>query len=257
MKLLLTIICLLPLTALAGGDDVYVQAPVGNATETTQIANNVLLKENSMYQSSILDHQVKMLITQSEMLAKQLEQINNMNKNTKSITDPVWSNTAQLLQNLGKIVKSGQALSYSSQNMNEEFTNKYPGYRTSNNYSKDYQEWSNITMDSIRGSMNAANLQANEFVTEDKLISQLQTMSKTSEGRMQAIQVGNMIATENVQQLRKLRQLQMAQMQAQNNYLVSRNQKEMTKQAALDNFLNVDDPTLNRKYKTFKGGNVK
>ncbi len=49
----------------------------------------------------------------------------------------------------------------------------------------------------------------------------------------------------------------MSQMQAQNNYLASIEQKDMAKKAALDNFFDVEDPTLNRKYKTFKGGSKK
>ncbi len=186
--------------AFAGGDDVHVHQPTGTATEATQMANNVLLKENSNYQSSILSHQGKILSTQSDMLARQLEQISNMNRNTKTVSDPVWGNASDLLQQLARVVKTGQALSYASQNIDEDFKNKYPGYRTSENFSQDYREWSNISMDSIRGAMNAANLQANEFSTEDKMIGQLQQLSTTSEGRMQAIQAGNMIAMENVQQ---------------------------------------------------------
>jgi P-type conjugative transfer protein TrbJ len=141
-----------------------------------------------------------------------------------------------------------------SQNIDDKFKNLYPGYRNSKNFSQDYRNWSDSLMDSIRGSLNAANLQANDFATEDQLINQLQNMSQSTEGRMQAAQIGNMIAVENVQQMRKLRQLQMAQMQAQNGYLASQNQEDLSKKAAQDSFFDIPDPTNGKSYKRFIGG---
>jgi P-type conjugative transfer protein TrbJ len=46
-------------------------------------------------------------------------------------------------------------------------------------------------------------------------------LSDSAEGRMQAIQVGNMFAAEQFQQLTKLRQLMMAQINAQNVYMAN------------------------------------
>ncbi|AIL64745.1 hypothetical protein NOVO_01745 [Rickettsiales bacterium Ac37b] len=90
--------------------------------------------------------------------------------------------------------------------------------------------------------------------TEDSLINKLQQMSSSTQGRMQGIQVGHMIAIEHVQQLRKLRQLQMSHMQAQNNYLARIEQENNSKKAAADLFFTVPESTQNKKYRGFKGG---
>jgi P-type conjugative transfer protein TrbJ len=252
-KTIILLIFLLPTLVFAGGDDVTVMAG-GDATEFTQHLNNLLLKENVGNQESMIGNQHQMLSNQAEMLARQLTQINNMVQNTKTVSNPQWSNTSNLLKELARVVQQGQALSYAGQNIDERFKQLYPGYQASRDFSQDYRNWSNTNMDSIRGALNSANLQANDFATEDSLINQLQNLATTTQGRMQAIQVGNMIAMENVQQMRKLRQLQMAHMQAQNNYLAKTQQEDLSKKAVTDNFFKTSDPTAGRKYKGYRGG---
>jgi P-type conjugative transfer protein TrbJ len=85
-----------------------------------------------------------------------------------------------------------------------------------------------------------------------QLIAQLSNMSDSASGRMQATQIGNMIAIEQVQQLRKLRQLQMAHSQAQNNYLAFKTQEAIDQRAAQDNFFELSN--IKRSHKGFVGG---
>ncbi len=252
---LIILLVIVPKLVLAGGDDVTV-VQGGDATEMTQLLNNALLKENSMYQERSVANSAQSLIHQAEMVSHKLKALNDMAQNSKSVSNGAWSKTGDLLKNLAKVVSSGQALSYASQNSDERFKNQYPGYRNNknyNNYSQDYRNWSDSSMDSIRGSLNSSNLQANDFANEDQLISQLSNMSQTSTGRMQATQTGNMIAIEQVQQLRKLRQLQMAQSHAQNNYLASQAQDSIDKRANQDNFFDVSNNSKKSR-KGFIGG---
>jgi P-type conjugative transfer protein TrbJ len=248
------IVSLTTAVTLAGGDDVTVvnNTSSGDATERTQLSNHQVLRESAHHHQLLSANSATSLLNQAEMLARQLTTINDMVQNSKSVSNSVWSQTSNLLENLARVVTSGQALSYANQNIEDKFRNLYPGYRVNHNYSKDYRNWSDASMDSIRGSLHAANLHANDFANEDQLIAQLSNMSQTASGRMQAIQTGNMIAIEQVQQLRKLRQLQMTQMQAQNSYLASRKQEEITKKANQDNFFDVAKG--NRAHKRFVGG---
>jgi P-type conjugative transfer protein TrbJ len=248
LRIFLLILCFtLSRNAFAGGDDVTVMAAAGDATELTQQSNNALLKESS-------SSHAQMLVNQSEMLLRQLTSLNDMVQNSKTVSNSNWSKTGNLLQDLARVVSQGQALSYAGQNNDAKFRQLYPGYSKNRNYSQDYRNWSDSSMDSIRGSMNSANLQANDFATEDSMINQLQHMSETNSGRMQALQTGNMIAVENVQQMRKLRQLQMAEMQAQNSYLATKQQESISQRAAQDSFFDIPDPTANRANKRFTGG---
>ena len=72
-------------------------------------------------------------------------------------------------------------------------------------------------------------------------------MSDSSVGRMQALQLGNMMAGEQVQQLVKLRQLVMAQVNAQNVYMAHQTNREAQRSATQSQWIrngNTDAPTL-------------
>jgi P-type conjugative transfer protein TrbJ len=57
---------------------------------------------------------------------------------------------------------------------------------------------------------------------------------------MQAIQIGNAVSSEMLDEMRKLRQLNTAQNQAQNAYLLSEKQQADSKEDGLKTFLNQD-----------------
>jgi P-type conjugative transfer protein TrbJ len=50
-------------------------------------------------------------------------------------------------------------------------------------------------------------LNVKQFDTERNAIAQIQGMSGSSEGALQAVQAGNMIASQTVDQLQKMRQM--------------------------------------------------
>src|SRR5438270_5846575 len=84
------------------------------------------------------------------------------------------------------------------------------GYRPVTDWSREYDTWTRTTLDTLRGTLNSVRLHAGDFATEQGRIQALQAMSDSAEGRMQALQLGNMMAGEQLQQLVKLRQLVMA-----------------------------------------------
>ena len=67
------------------------------------------------------------------------------------------------------------------------------------------------------------------------MMQQLQVMAGTAEGRMQALQIGNMMAGQNVQQLQELRQLMMMQLQMQADYVAMQQDKEAASEATRTN----------------------
>ena len=89
------------------------------------------------------------------------------------------------------------------------------------------------------GAMKAANLQQEQFATEEETIKTIEKLSATSQGRMEAIQAGNMIAAQQVSQIQKLRSLMMSQMQMQSSYLTfEANQKDASKARSVEFFKN-------------------
>ena len=192
------------------------------ATEYTQILNYVEL-------AGQLEKQVV-------MVENQLNQLADMAKHGITITDQLFGTVASDITTLRQIVNTGQALSYTLSNMDGTFRLRFPGYSTSTNYGQSYQTWSQTSLDSTLGALKAAGVQNSQFDSDSALLQSLKSQSQSAVGRMQAIEVGNQIAENSAEQLMKLRQLMMADMQSKASYQGSLVQAEATKQANSDLF---------------------
>lgn len=217
-------------------------AGFGGATEITQLANNIEL--------------VNSYLQQVQAYATQLQQYQNMITNTLNIPNQIWGQITNDLMGVANVVKQGQALAYSATNIGSQFEATFKGYQfpAGFNYKTEYKKWSNATLDSLKGALEAAGLQAQQFATEEGVLQQLRRMSSSALGQMQAIQVGAQIAEQQVQQLQKLRQLMMLQIQSQNTYLAAQQNKEDTITAAKEDAFSYRSPV--RPYTKFKGGSL-
>ena len=192
------------------------------ATEYTQILNYVEL-------AGQLEKQVV-------MVENQLNQLADMAKHGITITDQLFGTVASDITTLRQIVNTGQALSYTLSNMDGTFRLRFPGYSTSTNYGRSYQNWSQTSLDSTLGALKAAGVQNSQFDSDSALLQSLKSQSQSAVGRMQAIEVGNQIAENQAEQLMKLRQLMMADMQSKAAYQSAMVQAGATKQANSDQF---------------------
>ena len=204
-----------PVAAHAGVPGVF-------ATEYTQILNYVEL-------AGQLEKQVV-------MVENQLNQLADMAKHGITITDQLFGTVASDITTLRQIVNTGQALSYTLSNMDGTFRLRFPGYSTSTNYGQSYQTWSQTSLDSTLGALKAAGLQNSQFDSDSALLQSLKSQSQSAVGRMQAIEVGNQIAENQAEQLMKLRQLMMADLQSKSAYQSAMVQADATKQANSDQF---------------------
>jgi P-type conjugative transfer protein TrbJ len=201
---------IIPVPAHAGVPGVF-------ATEYTQILNYAEL-------AGQLEKQVL-------MVENQLNQLADMAKHGVTITDQLFGTVASDITTLRQIVNTGQALSYTLSNMDGTFRLRFPGYSTSTNYAQSYQTWSQTSLDSTLGALKAAGIQNSQFDSDSALLRTLQQQSQSATGRMQAIEVGNQIAENQAEQLMKLRQLMMADMQSKAAYQSTMVQADATKQA--------------------------
>lgn len=227
-------------TAVAPSTQAGSVAGFGGSTEITQLANNVEL--------------VNLYLQQVQSYATQLQQYQNMIQNTLNIPAQVWGAVEADLMGVANVVRQGQALAYSAQNIGTQFQNTFKGfsYPQGFNFKTEYRNWSRATLDGIKGAFEAAKMQADQFATEEGVLIGLRSQSQSAQGQMQALQVGAQIAEQQVQQLQKLRQLMMVQMQAQNSYLAAQEQKDAASRLALDDFFRFSDPRQGST--NFRGG---
>ncbi|NQY75521.1 MAG: P-type conjugative transfer protein TrbJ [Candidatus Margulisbacteria bacterium] len=203
------------------------------ATEWTQLANNIEL--------------INITIQEAQQIANQLQALQNMINNSMNFPNQIWGNSMNQMVQLSSIVRTGQSLAYSVSNLDAVFQGKFKGYSHYqrnkmgvNGYRRQYKTWT----DTIRATMKAANLQHQQFGQEEVVVKQLERMSETSKGRMQAIQTGNQIAVQEVRQLQKLRQLMMSQMQMQASFLASQNDRDSLNQAKIDEYYYSPNGTI-------------
>ena len=152
---------------------------------------------------------VESVINEVQMIANQVKQIENLIQDT---------------QNLGR-----------------------GGYRSVTEWSREYDSWTRTTLDALRGVLSSVRLHAEDFASEQARIQVLQGLSDSAEGRMQALQLGNMMAGEKLQQLVKLRRLMMAQINAQNVYMANQTNREAQRAATQSEWIrngNADAPQL-------------
>jgi P-type conjugative transfer protein TrbJ len=204
-------------------------------TEWTQLLNKLELIEQ-------LEQQVA--------IAKQtLQQYQNMVTNTENLADQTWGNALGEIKKVTALIAKAKSLSYASANLDSDFAKKFGDYQAYGSQTLDddafdakYQQWSEDTNESVRATLKAAGLQAEQIEgAEDAYLRELEGRAETVEGRMQAIQLGNQIALATARQMQKLRQLMLINLQLQANFIQQRMDREAMDAAARHKFTRHQD----------------
>ncbi len=209
------------------------------STETTQLANYAQL--------------LAQYIRQGEQLRQQILQLHEMVRNGKPLPNQIFGSVMADLNQLAAIVQGGRALAYSMANLDGEFRSRFPGYGYKTGaYYRDYRVWSQTALDTSLSTLRAAGLQGQQLQSEQAVLAALRTMAMSADGRMQAIEVGNQISEQSVEQLMKLRQLMLADLQSKQAFQAAQMQNEAQSHAATEQFFNYVAPA--RDGQTFGGG---
>jgi P-type conjugative transfer protein TrbJ len=219
------------------------------AVVTPAQAQEVVIDPTNLVQNTISAlKMIESVINEATMIANQLEQIRVLIQNTTNYPEGIWDRVAlPRLLRLGRIIEQEQALSYTLGNVDSLFRQRFPGYRPVTDWAREYESWTRTTLDTLRGTLNAVRLHGEDFAAEQARIDSLTALSDSAVGRMQAVQTGNMIAAEQVQQLVKLRQLVMAQVNAQNVYMASQANRQAQRVATQSEWIrngNTEAPRL-------------
>jgi len=208
---------------------------VNCGTEFTQLANNLQLADQ--------------LARQVELVQQSIRQSENLLLNTTGLEAFRFGNVAGNLRQVTSLLGQAKSLSFTSAGLDGQFAQKYKDYDAYVSQKPDagaldrkYQQWSEDTSSSVLTTLKAANLQNSQMEGEEEtLFKQLEEMSTTAEGRMQAIQVANQIAIAAARQTQKLRQLILVQLQLQANFIQTQMDRQATQEAAYKNFTKGKD----------------
>jgi len=188
---------------------------------------------------------LKATINQATQITYQLQQLEMQVQALKNIPRGLWGEIQTDLRQLQQIVRRNGGIAYTDSNLATDFARTYPGFSSPTDYARAYQSWTENALGGIKTSLEDAGLQSGQLQSEDDVLRSLQALSDGAMGHMQALQVGNMIAVQEVHQLQKLRQLQMAQIQAQAGFLATQQQSQSSQYAALKAWIDsVNNPSV-------------
>jgi P-type conjugative transfer protein TrbJ len=180
----------------------------GFATEWTQLANNLQL--------------INTYIRQGQELQQKILMVADMAKHTAQLPFQIFGPIMGDIAGLHSIVQNGRALAYSMANLDAEFRNRFRGFGyNANAWYTQYRDWSQTSLDTTLGALKAAGLQGQQLNSEQAVLSQLRSMAQA-----------NQIAEQQVQQLMKLRQLILADLQSKQAYQAAQIQKQASAEAA-------------------------
>jgi type IV secretion system protein TrbJ len=211
-------------------------APAAGQMQVIDLANLVQNTRTAL-------QMVESVLKEVEIIHNQITQIENMVQNTTRWAGQWDAEALPRLQRLGQVIEQEQAIAYQMAGIDGEFRRRFPGYRPVTDWTREYELWTRTTMDTLRGTLNAARLHADNFATEQGRIQALQAMSDSAAGRMQALQVGNMMAAEQLQQLVQLRQIILAQMNAQNVYMAQQVNQDAQRAATVNEWVRNGNST--------------
>lgn len=209
-------------------------AGFGGATEVTQLLNNVQLIQQAITGAQ----QLTQIIKNVEYAEQQLKNLENQ----KSFS---WGTLSSDLNTLSQSVSAGQALGYKLAQIDSKFANLYPTFRSPlrSGYQDQAKTWTTTNVSSIKAAIKSAGLQESQFSNEQSALEAMQNQASTSTGALQVMQAGTQLAANQSQQLMKLRQLYMAEMQAQNAALATEEQRRSDQQALTASHLSHVSPT--------------
>ncbi|HIE1643066.1 P-type conjugative transfer protein TrbJ [Pseudomonas aeruginosa] len=188
---------------------------------------------------------VNTALNTAEQLSTQIQQYQNMVTQGTGLPDSMFGSIAADLKSVVNIYNRSQALGRQIQNMDAQFNTAFPGFESYLNQAANsaevpardrYQKWSEQGRDNVRTALEAANLNTSTFESEDAQLDRMVARSQSAVGRMQAIQAGNEIASQNVQQLQKLRDLLATQINMQGNFMAQQGDRKAASEAAEQQF---------------------
>ncbi len=223
------------------------------ATESTQWANGGIMFLIQQISAVIRDAQTA--IAEIEGLQSQL-----LDDNLLALI-PQIEPVIDLLNQVEGVISEGRALAHTSAQLEDKMKERFKSYEkyledlaagvarlpdgtvihsadgqavdglSREAYVERFKVWSATHDETVRNILRAHGLQAGQFDTEKDRIETLQNLSRSSVGRMQALQVGNEIANETLLQLQKLREIIMEQSSLHASYFAKKRAMEAEEQA--------------------------
>lgn len=181
---------------------------------------------------------------QTQQLATQLKQWQDMVNNSVRLTDSQWASVSRDINRFRDVYRQTRSLAGDVKDLDRQFKNTFKDYKSfssgkrGKSFEEEYANWADNGFDNARTAMKAAGMQVDMMADEDAVLADLVAQSKSASGRMEALQVANEMAAQQVQQTQKLRQLMTAQINMQAQALAQATQRQAAEDANTNRYFN-------------------
>lgn len=188
--------------------------------------------------------EIETALNTARQLQTQMQQYQDMVRQGLPLGNSLFSSLAGDIQRMRGVYDTGKTVSYSMGDLDARFNQQFPGYDSylrdagqgESNVPGRYRKWSESGFDNARAALDAVGMNTRSFATEDAMLSELVQRSASAQGRMQAIQAGNEISAQQVQQLQRLREMIAASVTLQSNYIAQETERRAVDDAAREHF---------------------
>ena len=202
------------------------------------LAQNII---SAAQQTLSVAKEAEMVVKQGTQIAQQVQQLEHelemmrdMALNSLPAATVAWGETGTALDTLGKAIDLGMSISYAASDVADVFEGRFPGYVAPTDWPAAYKSWSTSVLDTLRGTLASAGRNVADARDVQTALDALRSSNDGAQGRLEALQIGNQIASLQVEEIAKLRQLFAAQINAQNAYLGAQEAKAAGSAAAFD-----------------------
>lgn len=178
------------------------------------------------------------------------------------IEDEVWENLpgvedlVELFETIEAVMEEGETLTRTGEELERIMRERFKSYEfyygkivadgglLKEDFVTRYRQWSETHQETVRNVLKAHNLRAADVDTSAERLALLQEKSKTAEGRMQALQIGQQIAVEEIKQLENLKAIIAEQSDMHASYFLTKQTMEAQSGATSEYLLDPAGETV-------------
>lgn len=213
------------------------------ATERTQAATGAIITVISQINEKIKE--VTEFISEIEGMA------NAVNPEALLRTIPGVDDIFTMFDDVQAVVSAGEGLAHSAANLETFVTDRFGSYEVylaklradgridELDLRTKFRNWSQTHQDTIKNTLMAHGIHAQEVDDAELRLQRLQTLTRSADGRMKVLQIGQEIATEELKQLHSLKEIMMEQSNLHGSYFAMKQSMQAQKEA-VDTWTNRD-----------------
>jgi P-type conjugative transfer protein TrbJ len=181
--------------------------------------------------------QVEQLYNEYTQIRNQIQQLEDMANQAAQTGSNDWGQVQSAIEAFANAVHIGQSIAYDLPNLQARFEAEYPGYVAPTDWNVQYRQLSRSTLDTLNGTLRSAGLNIGDFESVDAALSALRGANDGATGRNELLQVANSLASLQVAEMTKMRQLLALEINAQNVWKANATNTSAAAEAALEEFI--------------------